>query len=85
MKRRQNMPKLGKQWIHIGMIRVQDQKLIEKKMAQFKIPIKIAINHMHPEEDPRHKQFKEIYVGRGFRREAMKVMKVLFAAPSKDA
>lgn len=81
---RKNNPLHGKQWIALGLIRSQDITLVKKKMAQYKIPIKIGGNQLHKEGDPRRKQFQEVYVGRGHRREAMKVMRVLFAAPSDE-
>ena len=74
----------GKRWIALGLIRSQDKSLVMKKMQHYKIPIKIGGNQLHKEGDPRRKQFQEIYVGRGHRREAMKVMNVLFAAPTSD-
>lgn len=77
-------PPHGKRWIHLGLIRSQDKPLVAKKMAQYKIPVKIGGNKLHAPGDPRQKQFQEIFVSRGFRREAMKIMKVLFAAPTKD-
>ena len=79
-----NNPPHGKEWIHLGFIRMQDKPLVEKKMKQYKIPTKIQGNMLHAKEDPRHKQYIELFVRRGFRREAMKVMKVLFAEPSHD-
>ena len=77
-------PPHGKEWIHLGLIRVQDKSLVEKKMKQYKIPVKIGGNKLHAATDPRQKQFQEIFVRRGFRREAMKVMKMLFTAPSSE-
>lgn len=74
-----NNPPHGKEWIHLGLLRVQDKALVAKKMAQYKIPAKIGGNKLHAPDDPRHKQFIELFIRRGFRREAMKVMKVLFA------
>lgn len=77
-------PMHGKRWITLGLIRVQDKAFVVKQMAKYKIPIKIGDNQLHKKDDPRRKQYQEMYVGRGHRREAMKVMRILFATPSSS-
>lgn len=76
-----NLPRLGKRWIQIGFIRVEDKGLVERELKKHRIPHKIEGNKLHAKGDPRQKKFKELFVGRGYRREAMKVMKILFSAP----
>ena len=84
MTRQQNLPRLGKDWIHLGLVNVADVKLVEAKMKTYRIPIRITDNKWHKKDDPRRKLFKELFVKHGFRRDAMKVMKSLFRAPSSS-
>ena len=84
MVRQQNLPRLGKAWIHLGLVRIEDKKLIEKKMAAYRIPIKIEGNKWHKKDDPRQRLYRELFVKHGYRREAMKIMRSLFSAPSSE-
>lgn len=81
-----NFPRLGKTWIPIGMVRTEDVALVKKTMQRHKIVVKIEGNTYHAKSDARHGQFREIFVMRGHRREAIHQLKLLFSrGPQEDA
>jgi len=84
MARHKN-PRLGKGWIHLGLINVRDVAKVEALMKKNKVPIKITPDHYHATSDPKHKLFKELFVANGYRREAMRHMKMLFGRPQEEA
>lgn len=79
-----NSPRLGKNWIQLGLIRVEDKELVQSSLKRHKIVFKIEGNRFHKTDDLRRKNYQELFVAHGYRREAMRVMKMLFSSQPQE-
>jgi len=79
-----NSPRLGKNWKFIGIINKDDENYISAAMKKYKILFKTTPCHYERLKDEETRgHFRELYVVRGFRRDAMRLMRSLFRSTGK--
>lgn len=79
MRRQQNHPRLGKKYIRLGIVAAADRAIVERQFTKQKIDYQwTACTYPRLTNEDDRKKFRELFVKRGHKREALHILKGLF-------